>query len=317
MPSSSVRDPSSRRRVFPDLDVPARGSSRGGGGGGGTPTPMAATTKSSVDAKKRFRTVAHIAEEMHEIQQDVVAAVGRTYDELLSRTDGEARGALEETLDGNNRSRGGHVPCSIVHPDSGYRLLWDIVLMVLLLYVAIVIPARVCFDIKVQIGSVTFWYEAFIDVCFATDIFVNFRTGFIGPEGLLVVSPRAISRKYLRGWFAIDFLAVLPFSYLAILFGDGSHEKSVPGGSRQQLIKSLRLMRLAKLLRMNKIVPMVRRLDGEVVPEQPWQQCCSFPVFLCLSLRLTVRESVPCRLRALTCCCSAATKTTSQGCSPR
>jgi hypothetical protein len=94
-------------------------------------------------------------------------------------------------------------------PDSGTRLLWDLLLVIFLLYVALIIPARLCLEVDVTPLGPTFWFEMVLDICFLCDILLNFRTAFEDADsGLLITSAREIARRYLRGWFVIDALAV-------------------------------------------------------------------------------------------------------------
>jgi len=55
----------------------------------------------------------------------------------------------------------------------------------------------------------------FIDFLFIFDIFVNFICAYEDEEtGILVVSLRKISTNYMRSWFFIDLIAVLPVQLL-------------------------------------------------------------------------------------------------------
>ena len=76
-----------------------------------------------------------------------------------------------------------------------------------------------------------------------------------------VNSKQIIAKTYMRGWFPIDFIAVLPYSYIEIVFSDEDNPQK--GGSTQQVFKALRLIRLAKLLRLTKMLPLLRRLDDK------------------------------------------------------
>jgi potassium voltage-gated channel Eag-related subfamily H member 8 len=46
------------------------------------------------------------------------------------------------------------------------------------------------------------------------DIILNFRTTYVNKRGEVVSSPRSIALNYLKGWFAVDFLAAIPFDLL-------------------------------------------------------------------------------------------------------
>jgi hypothetical protein len=54
-----------------------------------------------------------------------------------------------------------------------------------------------------------------IDVILALDIIVNFRTGYLDKKTMMIESrTRPIAVSYLKGWFAFDLLATLPWTYV-------------------------------------------------------------------------------------------------------
>ena len=74
---------------------------------------------------------------------------------------------------------------------------------------------------------------------------------------MLVVDARAITVKYLTGWFAIDFVCVLPLGYIEYFTaGDGA------GTSSFRAVKSLRLLRMGKMMRIAKVYKMIQKYDS-------------------------------------------------------
>lgn len=49
---------------------------------------------------------------------------------------------------------------------------------------------------------------------FAFDIYVSLRTGYYGDNGKLVIHRGKILLNYMRGWFFIDFITLVPFEFL-------------------------------------------------------------------------------------------------------
>lgn len=43
---------------------------------------------------------------------------------------------------------------------------------------------------------------------------MNFRSAYYDEDGLLESSKKKIIFKYLKGWFIIDLLTVIPFDYI-------------------------------------------------------------------------------------------------------
>jgi hypothetical protein len=48
------------------------------------------------------------------------------------------------------------------------RTTWDLVQVVLLLYLFIIVPLRVAFDIDIVAGSPSFWLDVCVDIYFIT-----------------------------------------------------------------------------------------------------------------------------------------------------
>jgi hypothetical protein len=89
----------------------------------------------------------------------------------------------------------------------------------------------------------------FIDIMFFLDIIVNFNTGFIDEDGefLVVQDYGIIAKRYLSGWFIIDFLAVIPID---VFFG-GSNINGIVRITR--IGRMFRLMRFTRMFRILKI----------------------------------------------------------------
>ena len=47
--------------------------------------------------------------------------------------------------------------------------------------------------------------------CSCVQVLLNFRTGFLDKEHNLVVDRSRIAKSYLKGWFTVDVISVLPF----------------------------------------------------------------------------------------------------------
>ena len=99
--------------------------------------------------------------------------------------------------------------------------------------------------------------ELVVDLCFAFDIILAFRTPIVTQTGHIERRMGHIAKQYLQGWFIIDFLAVLPVNYVVLAVSNAtSNCDSV--GSSTRLVKVLRLVRLAKLLRLAKLREVIR-----------------------------------------------------------
>ena len=132
-----------------------------------------------------------------------------------------------------------------LHPNRWCRTCWDVLIVWLLVYVAMIIPYRIGFFVAVQPGDTRFAVDVVCDALFVVDIVLNFRTGRIAQSGVLVSDGRLLAKHYLRSWFAVDFLSCLPVTYIVLLTSSGSESAGGQGGSSTKTIKLLRLLRCA------------------------------------------------------------------------
>ncbi len=56
--------------------------------------------------------------------------------------------------------------------------------------------------------------ELFIDLVFFIDIVFSFFSAYYNKSEALVFLKREIAIAYLKTWFAVDFVSILPLSYL-------------------------------------------------------------------------------------------------------
>lgn len=53
-----------------------------------------------------------------------------------------------------------------------------------------------------------------MDLLFIVDIIVNFNSAFYTINDVLVTDRRRITKRYIKGWFLVDFLACIPFQLI-------------------------------------------------------------------------------------------------------
>ena len=73
----------------------------------------------------------------------------------------------------------------------------------------------------------------------AAQVGLNFFTGY-RRDGVVVMKVSAIAKRYVRGWFVIDFVSSIPFDTFGVIMGD-----DVSDGLRMN--KLLRVLRLFKV----------------------------------------------------------------------
>jgi hypothetical protein len=108
-----------------------------------------------------------------------------------------------------------------------------------LLYTTLITPYRLAFIDEDTLG----WTIAatVVDLVFFCDIILTFYTAYYDQDDNLVVNKKKIACHYLKGWFILDFVSIIPVSYM--LQTDNNYTS---------LVRLSRLPRLYKLIKMGK-----------------------------------------------------------------
>ena len=101
-----------------------------------------------------------------------------------------------------------HMGSCLIMPGSRFRMCWDMISIVLLLYISIMTPFYVAY--LDQIPATITNLETLISVLFVADIILNFFTPYLS-HNILVFSHKQIAINYLRTWFMLDIIASIPF----------------------------------------------------------------------------------------------------------
>jgi len=140
----------------------------------------------------------------------------------------------------------------VIHPESKFRIHWNFLIMIMLAYYTFSIPHLVCF-------GYTPWepirfIETVFECLFVCDIIFNFFTGYYqasGEANLIVLDRKMIVRNYLRGWFFIDLISIIPIG----LFFETNNVNSL-----------LRIMKMVKLTRIVGLWRYFRYYDETMKP---------------------------------------------------
>ena len=144
----------------------------------------------------------------------------------------------------------------VISPRTWYMRRWDLVLLLLLLFTALVTPVEVAF-LTTVLFNVLFWINRSVDALFVLDIILNFFVAIIDPDdGQLIYHHPTIIKEYLRGWFFIDVISVMPFDLVSLMFENESVGKL-------KILRVLRLLRLMKLLRILRAGRIFQRLETQ------------------------------------------------------
>ena len=108
---------------------------------------------------------------------------------------------------------------NIILPTDPWKESWDLGVLVLILYSAIVVPYRICFDSPAT--GFLFGLEQLITLAFMIDVYLNFNTAHASNDLAWVLDRKEIACRYLSGWFWIDAPACVPVELLdALIAGE-------------------------------------------------------------------------------------------------
>lgn len=163
-------------------------------------------------------------------------------------------GELKEASKKRNNAGDGLYPSDTgtFDPNAEWRKIWDLTMMVLLLFCAFVTPFEIGFIDHSNIDTL-FMINQTINVLFIIDVYLAFNTGYFNPVvGMWVTKKKQIVKNYMQTWFPIDFVSCFPFDIISTLVGDNAGLSQY--GSALRLIRLARLGKLLRILRASRIL---------------------------------------------------------------
>ena len=92
------------------------------------------------------------------------------------------------------------------------KIIWDIFIMFLLLFVCIILPLHISFNIDTKGWCIGYYL---FDAFFLIDLLLNFFSTVAETENHAeLTDKREIAYKYLTGWFSVDFLSIIPMELI-------------------------------------------------------------------------------------------------------
>ncbi|CAJ1367767.1 unnamed protein product [Effrenium voratum] len=179
--------------------------------------------------------------------------------------------SVVESLPSDWESKSELCPSGVLSPHWWGKLVWDFLVMFLVLMDATVLPFQLTFKTNAEeddFDEAWLWITTLI---FAFDVVLSFNTGVEATEkdvhmapGTLITQRRVIAKKYLRGWFAIDFGSTVPWSQIAELLTAGEDSGSTQLTRLTKVVKFVRLLRLMRMLRLAKLGAIWERIEVRI-----------------------------------------------------
>lgn len=191
------------------------------------------------------------------------------------------RGMLVKRVKGMDSQLQGVVNRCVVTEDNPIRKLWELILLLLLIYTATVMPFKLAFvemalPAEVYISDGWLWWERLVDLLFWVDLVVNFFFSYRDSLGKEVVDQRRIAKNYLSTYFVLNLIACLPPELVGWLVNSITGSEVFDENnddSPTNINKSLRVARLERVSRLARLVRMCRMtILVQLMSESPiWQ----------------------------------------------
>ena len=174
------------------------------------------------------------------------------------------------------RSKAAHLaddlPRCVCVPNSRCARGWDLYTLTMLVYVAIVTPFQMAFLFENDLSNIDTWLALFIldrivDLTFLVDMVVSFRSGWVveHPSGTIEYrySCKEGSIRYLKTFFVVDLLSILPMELLDLI-------PTVESSNWSRLSKIFKLFRFAKLMKILRATRIFARWEKTLVLSMPY-----------------------------------------------
>ena len=148
----------------------------------------------------------------------------------------------------------------IIHPYSHFRRQWDLFMIVCLMYVALMLPFVIGFEVSYGERSPIYALDRIADACFILDVGLNYVTGYTSNDrSRVVLEPRRVAWHYTTTWMPLDVIASVPFDLIFVADDEGSSGGAYRGAKFVRVAKLLRLVKLFRMLRLNRILHRLER----------------------------------------------------------
>ncbi|XP_077251000.1 potassium channel KAT3-like isoform X2 [Tasmannia lanceolata] len=149
---------------------------------------------------------------------------------------------------------------SIVSPFNSHYRLWEMFLILLVLYSAWIYPFEFAF-LKYKQDAL-FIINNVVDGFFAIDIVLTFFVAYLDPRSyLLIDDPKKIATRYLSTWFIFDVCSTVPWQPLSLLF------------TRHSSGFGFKILNMLRLWRLRRVSSLFARLEKDTRFNYFWTRC--------------------------------------------
>jgi CRP-like cAMP-binding protein len=143
----------------------------------------------------------------------------------------------------------------VYDPQESFMKGWDSTISLALAFTAFVTPFEIGY-LSTQL-DVLFCVNRMIDIVFCCDIYINLKLAYFDQRrSNWVYNPRDCALHYMKGWFTIDVVSLIPWDVIAFV----AEQNASSGGGGSGDMESLKILRLLKILKITKLVRMVKAI---------------------------------------------------------
>ena len=143
----------------------------------------------------------------------------------------------------------------VMNPYSNFIVTWDIIMLILILCISFSVPYEAGFFESTETKDF-FYLNRVTDAAFAIDLVLNFFVPIKDAHTSNWIFDRAtIMRKYLRGYFWIDALSLVPFDVIA---------GNIEGTNSVRILRLIKILRFAKVIKVFTALKIVRKWESKL-----------------------------------------------------
>ncbi|XP_062847720.1 potassium/sodium hyperpolarization-activated cyclic nucleotide-gated channel 3-like [Trichomycterus rosablanca] len=151
----------------------------------------------------------------------------------------------------------------IIHPYSDFRFYWDLLMLLLMMGNLIILPVGITF-FKDENTPPWIIFNVVSDTLFLVDLVLNFRTGIVKEDSTeILLDPKAIRQRYLRSWFAVDFISSIPVDYIFLMVDlEERLDSEVYRTARAlRIVRFTKILSLLRLLRLSRLIRYIHQWE--------------------------------------------------------
>jgi len=191
-------------------------------------------------------------------QANIIANIGGYFPNIIQEVRESHLAAEQTTIFGTNEAwtYDTLVQPWVRSPNTAWRVVWDIVGAALILYDLVTIPLK-AFD--TQGDNVFAVMDLFTLIFWTVNIPASLLVSYTS-RGKTVSNPTKILQQYLKMWFWLDVVVVVP-DWVVTMLSMGADPSEMKNGESVKFLRIVRLVRMARILRLATFTKLINNIN--------------------------------------------------------